>query len=312
MNRQKSDLLYLFFLFIAYIICLSYITFFSRIPTLIREVDYDPFRAYRLWFARSNIRGMAILQNIALFAPCGYLISSFLPRKRTSICFTILIGIGLSLLIEVLQFYTGRGTADTGDLLNNAIGTGVGHLLFYVSICIEERYSRRLIRRVVVTLLSFAMIFGCIQMHRIIGDPTPEVSQFAFSIDTIDSADEIIFTGHCKTYFIPTPEYQIFLRGNDGTIAADTDIRGNNYIASADTSADGNYEVFIRFRGFPQVSTATFIKNSKVAYVDEDIVEPKNDLLVGAVLKAYSSVYDTYVFEQNKSLLWLIGYDIDD
>ena len=49
------------------------------------------------------------------------------------------------------------------------------------------------------------------------------------------------------------------------------------------------------------------IKKKKI-----DIVEPKNDLLVGAVLKAYSSVYDTYVFEQNKSLLWLIGYDIDD
>ncbi len=65
--------------------------------------------------------------NILLFIPLGFLLPSLWSRYR-SMKKTLLIGLGFSLLIEILQIFTFRLT-DIDDLLTNTAGTVIGYLL---------------------------------------------------------------------------------------------------------------------------------------------------------------------------------------
>lgn len=65
------------------------------------------------------------IENVMLFLPLGIIMSSFSSEKKrpTSVC---LYCIAMSLLIEVLQLFTGRGTFDVDDLINNSMGGLLG------------------------------------------------------------------------------------------------------------------------------------------------------------------------------------------
>ncbi len=68
-----------------------------------------------------------ILGNLAAFAPIGFLLPTALGRRGTmgrvvGICFA------LSLLIETLQWFSGRRVADVDDLILNTAGGWIGHV----------------------------------------------------------------------------------------------------------------------------------------------------------------------------------------
>ena len=63
--------------------------------------------------------------NIMLFIPLGFLIPAIWNEYR-SIKKVFLIGIGLSLIIEILQIFTFRLT-DIDDLITNTLGTTIGY-----------------------------------------------------------------------------------------------------------------------------------------------------------------------------------------
>lgn len=65
--------------------------------------------------------------NVLLFVPLGFLLPAIWSRYR-SLKKTLLIGLGLSLLIEILQIFTFRLT-DVDDLLTNTAGAVIGYLL---------------------------------------------------------------------------------------------------------------------------------------------------------------------------------------
>lgn len=133
---------------------------------------------------------------------------------------------------------------------------------------------------------------------------------FDFKIISMNTTDGLVLNGHCQTYYMPTPEYMISLKDRHGTRPAETSAVGNQFTAELDAFEDS--EILIKFKGFPTVSTATYIRDGKISYVDEYVTEPQDNRLDGAVLKAYTAKYDTFVYQKDEALLWLIGYDIDD
>lgn len=72
---------------------------------------------------------LSFILNIFLFIPLGFLcpmISSTYKRVKN----IILLGVGLSLLIEITQLFTLYRASDIDDLLTNVLGTMVGYLCF--------------------------------------------------------------------------------------------------------------------------------------------------------------------------------------
>ena len=309
--KRKRYIVSNLFLLVICTLAILYITLLSRAPSLVRDYTIDPFHTYRSWFAGSSFHRKEILQNIALFIPCGFFLTTFLSGKKPFIFLVFLIGLGISLLVEVMQYYTGRGTADAGDVINNTIGAGAGAVIFVFVHWLEQCSGKKICLTGVTVLLIIAMLIGCIQMHDKTGDPTPDVSQFDFCIETVSKMDGLVFTGHCETYHMQTPDYTIYVK-DQRIFKAETEINGDAFTAKADVPIAGNYEILIKFQGFPRVSTATWIKNGEVAYVGEDVIKPENERLEGAVLKAASAVYDVLVYQREQELIWLIGYDIDD
>jgi len=70
-----------------------------------------------------------ILGNLAVFIPIGFLLP-LIRTGRTSFGFVVAISAGLSLLIELLQFFTGYRVADIDDVLLNTISGAIGYALF--------------------------------------------------------------------------------------------------------------------------------------------------------------------------------------
>ncbi|MBR6459921.1 MAG: VanZ family protein [Actinomycetaceae bacterium] len=68
--------------------------------------------------------------NILWFVPFGYYCVSY---AKKSIGLTVLMGLGLSLLIETLQFVLGTGISEVDDLILNTLGCLIGALIARVT-----------------------------------------------------------------------------------------------------------------------------------------------------------------------------------
>ena len=73
------------------------------------------------------------------------------------------------------------------------------------------------------------------------------------------------------------------------------------------------FEVKIKFKGYRyKTGTGVFLSNKGISYVSAEVPKPvgvSDELLEGAVLKSYSSEFDTYVYEKESNLIWLIRED---
>lgn len=97
------------------------------------QFNLVPFRIFAdsaAQIQRNNNFGYFVvnfLGNIAMFVPIGL----FLPMlsQKCSLSKTLLIGLGISLLIELCQIPLGRGV-DIDDLWLNTLGAALGYALF--------------------------------------------------------------------------------------------------------------------------------------------------------------------------------------
>ena len=98
---------------------------------------HQPGTALNLWpFATIShylsIGGRAmmvnILGNVAAFLPLGFLLPSFVKGRGAALR-VALISLALSLLVESLQYLSGRRTADVDDLILNTLGGLLGYAL---------------------------------------------------------------------------------------------------------------------------------------------------------------------------------------
>ena len=104
---------------LLYLFVLFYITMFSRQAVLEVRWNLTPLRNFDfgMFFGQ-------LLPNILFFIPVGILLVGILQSR--SFILPILLGIGLSVCIELIQLFVHVGICDVDDLLANSIGVVLG------------------------------------------------------------------------------------------------------------------------------------------------------------------------------------------
>lgn len=105
---------------VGYMIILFSSMVLNRKPYLTVMTRFQPFETYKNW---PELLPETIV-NIICFIPIGLLCGK---RWRG-----ILIGLGFSLFIEIMQLITKRGYFQIDDLINNTIGTLIGVIISWL------------------------------------------------------------------------------------------------------------------------------------------------------------------------------------
>ncbi len=71
-----------------------------------------------------------VIGNVAAFVPLGFALRGGLAGRPWRLRWVLLAGVGLSLLIEALQYYGGVRVADVDDVILNAAGALAGGVLW--------------------------------------------------------------------------------------------------------------------------------------------------------------------------------------
>lgn len=103
--------------------------------------NYIPFRMIQLMLFRAKnpvYRAVNLLGNVAIFVPIGILPPLLWPRWGRGKA--ILLGMGISALIELVQPLVGR-TRDVDDLILNTMGAALGWLLLWL-LLVLRRHKR--------------------------------------------------------------------------------------------------------------------------------------------------------------------------
>ena len=143
-------------LFILSLIAILLVTVFPQTygAEMPRIVNYVPFIGmYNILFHSVDIivpiSNLGF--NILLFVPFGFFLSFIKSSKKKSVFKIILMGLFLSLCIEVIQFVVPMGrSADVDDLILNTVGTYLGHIIwilfykFFDMFTLEETELKRL------------------------------------------------------------------------------------------------------------------------------------------------------------------------
>ena len=116
-----------FLLLVEYVFLLFCSTVIFRTPGETRHYDFHPFWSYdRPDLLIENI------MNVVVFVPVGFLLgvriqdSSFTIRKALLVA---LMGCGISVTIEALQFFFMRGFSEVDDVMHNTVGCVIGWLM---------------------------------------------------------------------------------------------------------------------------------------------------------------------------------------
>lgn len=138
-NKKQTKKTIYMILFVAYLILLFYLLFFSEKMgrTGAEEYRYNlvPFkeikRFYSIMDTHPKMFWLNIAGNILAFMPFGFLIPR-LRDKRTNLFLAGLFSLELSFAVEFLQLIFKLGCFDVDDLLLNTIGGILGYLLYLV------------------------------------------------------------------------------------------------------------------------------------------------------------------------------------
>ena len=113
-------------LFVCYILFILWATLFSRHSTGEHRVELRLMWSYREMFAREPTWKIDVLQNIEnilFFIPFGFLFP--IAKYRIS----LLAGLILSIIIEIIQYIACLGLCELDDVLCNGLGALIGCLL---------------------------------------------------------------------------------------------------------------------------------------------------------------------------------------
>jgi len=98
----------------------------------------------RFWEYRHSLGFFAmftnIFGNVLIFIPFGFFMT--MASQRHSFLRPLMLSFGLSLCIEVFQFFSQVGAFDVDDLFLNTIGGVLGYLIFVIANAIRHHYIR--------------------------------------------------------------------------------------------------------------------------------------------------------------------------
>lgn len=88
------------------------------------RIEWEPFWSYQAYLhGRDYIFGQ-IVMNVLVFIPMGFLLGGILHGKGW--WKALLMGLGMSLVIEVLQYVRMCGISEVDDLIHNVLGFMIG------------------------------------------------------------------------------------------------------------------------------------------------------------------------------------------
>lgn len=108
-------------LLVEYVFLLFCSTVIYRTVGETRQYDFHPFWSYKaIQEGREDLLAENIM-NVVVFIPVGLLIG-----KQVSWGKALLIGCGISVTIEALQFFLMRGFSEVDDVMHNTVGCLIG------------------------------------------------------------------------------------------------------------------------------------------------------------------------------------------
>ena len=128
-------------LLVEYVFLLFCSTVIYRTVGETRQNDFHPFWSYKaIQEGREELLAENIM-NVVVFVPVGLMLGSFL-RVKGSWLFTLLIGCGISVTIEALQFFLMRGFSEVDDVMHNTLGCLIGFgFMIILRIIFKTRYN---------------------------------------------------------------------------------------------------------------------------------------------------------------------------
>lgn len=105
----------------------------------VRQVILTPFASFTEAKVQPELY-RTMLMNILLFEPLGMSLSQGLPCRQPWLRFllTVLVALGLSCAIEVLQYLFSLGRTEVDDVIMNTLGAIVGALSLPMTICLHH------------------------------------------------------------------------------------------------------------------------------------------------------------------------------
>ena len=137
--------------FVFYLICLYQITAFRfggigwSVENIISEqrvLNLEPLDQVWKW-ARNGYWSYIFYNvggNCAWFIPLGIMVPAFFPNYRRFLK-VVIVGTIVSYSIEVLQYILCTGISDVNDIIFNAVGTGIGYIIFIPTYKLYEIYK---------------------------------------------------------------------------------------------------------------------------------------------------------------------------
>ena len=114
-------------LLVEYIFLLFCSTVFFRTTCELRIYDFQPFWSYKaIQDGREDLLAENIM-NVVVFIPVGLLLG--IAFKQMTWLKVLLIGCGISVTIESLQFFFMRGFSELDDVIHNTVGCLIGFLI---------------------------------------------------------------------------------------------------------------------------------------------------------------------------------------
>ena len=102
--------------------------FYRPGPSAINEYGFRPFGNYKaILDGRTDLIPESVM-NVLVFIPIGILVK--MSFSKLGIKSVLIIGMCLSLSIEVMQFVFDRGCSDVGDVINNTVGCMFGYGIY--------------------------------------------------------------------------------------------------------------------------------------------------------------------------------------
>ena len=125
-------------LLVEYIFLLFCSTVIFRATGETRQYDFHPFWSYKaIQEGREDLLAENIM-NVVVFIPVGLMLGSLLRVKGSSTSeatksmtwlMVAIIGCGISVTIESLQFFLMRGFSELDDVMHNTVGCILGYMM---------------------------------------------------------------------------------------------------------------------------------------------------------------------------------------
>ena len=127
-RKKGKTLTALLLLFVYYLLLLCSTVIFREARTTLHH-GFDPFWHYKA-FSQGKLRLLPeAVMNVLVFIPIGLALCSAFRKLRW--WQTVVIGVALSVGIELLQLVFKRGCADIDDVIHNTLGCVVGCGLYW-------------------------------------------------------------------------------------------------------------------------------------------------------------------------------------